>query len=216
MTAVTPPVHLERDRSPRTAGPRLFRLHLISRQAPSATGALLACAVLLRVALQLRWIQGDGATAQQMLLLIECGAASVVAVSARNPFGESERTTSHWLPLLRLGAALLLSGGAVGALVFGAVGERLPGGGLGVLRDVAGLVGVGLLTAAVLGGALAWAGTLAYTVVAEFALLEGWRTPWMWAGRPVHDLGGWLCASLVFAAGTAVVAARGPRDTGVE
>ena len=179
-------------------------------------GALLACAVLLRVALHLRWIQGDGSTAQQMLLLIECGAASVVAVAVRNPFGESERTTGHWLPLLRLGAALLLSGAAVGALVLGAVGERLPGGDPVVLRDVAGLVGVGLLTAALLGGALAWTGTLAYTVVAEFALLESWRTPWMWAGRPAHDLGGWLCAGLVFAAGTAVVAVRGPRDTGVE
>ncbi|MEY9835089.1 hypothetical protein [Streptacidiphilus sp. EB103A] len=215
MTAVTPPVELVR--SARSAGPRLFRLHLISRQAWSAMGALTACAVLLRVALELRWIQGDGSsTAQQMLLLIECGAASVVAVAARNPFGESERTTGHWLPLLRLGALLLLGGAAVGALVLGAVGARLPGGDPVVLREVAGLVGVGLLTAAVLGGALAWAGTLAYTVVAEFALLEGWRTPWMWAGRPAHDLGGWLCAGLVFAAGTAVVAARGPRDTGVE
>ena len=214
MTAVTPSVELVRPA--RTAGLRLFRLHLISRQAWSAMGALTACAVLLRVALELRWIQGDGATAQQMLLLIECGAASVVAVAVRNPFGESERTTGHWLPPLRLGAALLLSGAAVGALVLGAVGERLPGGDPVVLRDVAGLVGVGLLTAALLGGALAWTGTLAYTVVAEFALLEGWRTPWMWAGRPAHDLGGWLCAGLVFAAGTAMVAVRGPRDTGVE
>lgn len=214
MSAATPPVDLVR--SPRPAGPRLFRLHLISRQAPSAVGALTVCAVLLWIALQLRWIQGDGSTAQQMLLLIECGAASVVAVSARNPFGESERTTGHWLPLLRLGAALLLSGAAVGTLQLGAMGARLPGGGLEVLRDVAGLAGVGLLTAALLGGALAWAGPLAYTVVAEFALLEGWRTPWMWAGRPAHDTGGWLCAGLVFAAGTAVVAVRGPRDTGVE
>jgi hypothetical protein len=214
VSAVTHPVDLAG--RPRPAGPRLLRLHLISRQVPSALAALTACAVLLRVALQLRWIQGDSATAQQMLLLIECGAASVVAVSARNPFGESERTTGHWLPLLRLGAALLLSGAAVGALVLGAVTAPLPGGGLEVLRNVAGLAGVGLLTAAALGGALAWAGPLTYTVVAEFALLEGWRTPWMWAGRPVHDLGGWLCAGLVFAAGTAVVAVRGPRDTGVE
>ncbi|MGW0633367.1 hypothetical protein [Streptomyces sp. NPDC002758] len=211
MTSTIPTLDLA---GPRRAGPRLLRLHLMSRQAPGALVVLAGCAALLRIALQLHWIQGDGAAAQQMLLLIECGAASVVAVAARNPFGESERTTGHLVPLLRLGAALLLSGAAVGALVLGAVDARLPGGGPETLRDVAGLAGVGLLTAAVLGGALAWAGPLAYTVVAEFALLEDWRTPWMWPARPAHDPGAWLCAGLTFAAGTAVIAARGPRDTG--
>ncbi|WP_042405467.1 hypothetical protein [Streptacidiphilus carbonis] len=196
---------------PGPTGPRLFRLHLISRQAPGALAALVGCAVLLRVALHLRWIQGGGASAQQLLLLIECGAAAAVAVATRNPFGESERSTGFRLPLLRLGAALLLTGAAVGALVLGAVGARLPGGAPQVLRDVPGLTAVGLLTAAALGGALAWVGPLTYTVVAEFALLEDWHTPWMWPARPPHDLGAWVCAGLAFAAATAVASVRGDR-----
>lgn len=200
----------------RQPGPRLIRLHLVSRQVPGALAVLAGCAALLRVTLRLHWIQGDGVDAQQMLLLIECGAASVVAVAARNPFGESEQTTGRLLPLLRLGAALLLSAAAVGALVLGAVAARLPGGGPGVLRNVAGLAGVGLLTAAVLGGALAWTGPLAYTMVAEFALLEDWRAPWMWPARPPHDAGAWLCAALAFAAGAAVITVRGPGGIGTD
>jgi hypothetical protein len=196
----------------RRTGLRLVRLHLISRQVPGALAVLAGCAALLRIALQLHWIQGDGAAARQMLLLIECGAACVVAVSARNPFGESERTAGDLLPLLRLGAALLLSAAAVGVLALGAVAARLPDTGLGLLRDVAGLAGLGLVTAAVVGGALAWAGPLAYTAVAEFALMEGWQTPWMWPARPAHDPGAWLCAGLAFVAGTVVITARGPRD----
>lgn len=200
----------------RRAGSRLAGLHLTSRQVPGALALLVGCAALLRLALQLHWTRGDGAAARQMPLLIECAAACVVAVAVRNPFGESERTTGRRLPLLRLGTALLLSASAVGALLLGAVAARLPGGGLGVPRDVAGLVGVGLIAAAVLGGALAWTGPLAYTVVAEFALMEDWQTPWMWPARPAHDPGAWLCAGLAFAAGTAVIAARGPRDTGAD
>ncbi|WP_225847757.1 hypothetical protein [Streptomyces sp. HPF1205] len=213
MTTTIPAADLPRARR---AGTRLVRLHLISRQFPGALAVLAGCAALLRIALRLHWMRDDPASARQMLLLIECAAASVVAVAARNPFGESERTTGRLLPLLRLGAALLLSATAVGALVLGAVAARLPGGRLGVLRDVTGLAGVGLVTAAVLGGALAWAGPLVCTVVAEFALMESWQTPWTWPARPAHDRGAWLCAGLVFAAGTAVIAARGPRDTGAD
>jgi len=196
---------------------RLVRLHLISRRVPGALAVLAVlacCAALLRTAPRLHWMQGDDAAARQTLLLIECAAACVVAVTARSPFGESERTTGRLLPLLRLGAALLLSAAAAGALVLGSVAVRLPGGGAGLLRDVAGLAGVGLVSAAVLGGALAWSGPLAYTLIAEFALLQDWRTPWLWPARPAHDLGAWLCAGLAYAAGSVAIAARGPRDTG--
>ncbi|SHL28536.1 hypothetical protein [Actinacidiphila paucisporea] len=212
MTRTIPEADLA---GPRRTGPRLTRLHLMSRQVPGALTVLACCAALLWIVLHTHWIRGDDHAAdQQILLLIEDGAASVVAVAARNPFGESERTTGRLLPLLRLGAALLLSAAAVGALVLGAVAGRLPGGWFEMLRDVAGLAGAGLITAAAVGGALAWTGPLAYTVVAEFALMEDWQTPWMWPARPAHDLGAWLCAGLAFAAGTAVIAARGPRETG--
>jgi len=201
---------------PRQAHLRLLRLHLTSRGTPNGLALLAGCAALLRLVLYLHGFRGDGAAGRQTLLLIECAAASVVAVAARNPFGESELATGRLLPPLRLSAALLLSAAAVAALALGATGAGLPGGGAGLLRDVAGLVGIGLLTAAALGGSLAWAGPLTYTVVAEFALVEGWQTPWTWPARPAHDAGAWWCAGLAFAAGAAVIAVRGARDTAGE
>ena len=37
-------------------------------------------------------------------------------------------------------------------------------------------------------------------------------TPWLWPGRPPHDLGAAICAGLVFAIGVAAFTARGARD----
>jgi hypothetical protein len=82
-----------------------------------------------------------------------------------------------------------------------------------MIRNLAGLAGLGLLSAALLGGALAWAGPMAYLLVAEGALAGGWTTPWAWPARPPHDLGGALCAALVFTAGVAVIAVRGARES---
>jgi hypothetical protein len=45
------------------------------------------------------------------------------------------------------------------------------------LRNVAGITGIGLLSAAVLGGALAWAGPMAYLVLTETALAGNVTTP---------------------------------------
>jgi hypothetical protein len=90
-----------------------------------------------------------------------------------------------------------------------------------VLRNVAGLTGIGLLCAAVLGGGLAWAGPLAYMVVAAYELYAAWHggastTPWIWPGRPPHDAGAAICAGLVFAAGILVITVGGARDSAGE
>jgi hypothetical protein len=67
----------------------------------------------------------------------------------------------------------------------------------------------------VLGGPLAWIGPLTYLVIAEYGLTGvNWPTPWIWPGRPPHDLGAALCAGLVLAAGLAVITVRGARDRG--
>jgi hypothetical protein len=82
-----------------------------------------------------------------------------------------------------------------------------------MLRDLAGLTGIALLTAALLGGALAWVGPLASLVVTLHALQAAWTTPWIWPARPPHDRGAALCAALIFAAGMVVITVRGARDT---
>ena len=51
-------------------------------------------------------LQLAGPYAQQVPMIIEAGAAAMIAVTAHSPFGETERATGRWLPYLRLLAAI--------------------------------------------------------------------------------------------------------------
>jgi len=203
----------------RVAGPgrgwlRLAWLYLVSRRVPAAAGLLAGFGALLWAALHWRWsVSGGPAAAIVIPLAIEAGAAAVIAVTTYGPFGEPERATGRWLPFLRLGAAVALTAAAIGALAAGSTGGELPGGFVALARNVAGMTGTGLLCAALLGGILAWTGPMAYLVLTETALAGGATTPWIWAGRPPHDVGGALCAGLVFAAGLVLVTVRGVRES---
>jgi hypothetical protein len=196
--------------SPGRAGLRLARLHAASRRVLTCVLVLVACAVALRTALH--WLPRSGVYARQIPLTIEAGAAAVIGVTTRSPFGEPERATGRWLPWLRLAVSVALTGIAVGALAAAAAAAHLAGGAAGLARDLAGFIGIALLTAAVLGGALAWIGPIAYLAVTLPALTEKWTTPWIWPARPPHDRGAAICAALVFAAGVAVITVRGARD----
>jgi hypothetical protein len=192
---------------------RLARLYLISRRVPAALGLLAALGALLAVALYGRWYIAGGPAAQQLIpLTVETAAAAIVAVTTYGPFGEPERATGRSLPYLRLACALGLAAAAIGALATGATAGHLPGGNLAMIRNLAGMTGTGLLSAAVLGGAFGWTGPMAYLLITESALAASWTTPWIWASRPPHNTGGALCASLTFAAGAALVTIHGLRD----
>jgi len=194
---------------------RLPWLYLVSRRAPAALGLLAGLAALLWSELHWHWgIAGGPAARQFTSLTIETAAAAVIAVTTYGPFGEPERATGRWLPYLRLGAAAALTAIAYGALAAGATGGLLLTGTVVLLRNLAGITGIGLLSAAVAGGAFGWTGPFAYLVVTEVALTGNPTTPWVWAARPPHDLGGALCAALVFAAGTAAITLFGARDSG--
>jgi hypothetical protein len=162
----------------------------------------------------LHWTPASGAYSVLFPLIVETAAASVIAVALRSPFGEPERAAGRWLPFLRLGTILGLSGAGYAALAAGTIGGHMAAGSLSIGVNLAGLTGVALLTAAVTGGSLSWTGPLAYLVLSMYAVQENWRTPWMWPARPPGDRGAAACAVLVFAAGTAVAAVRGARDTG--
>jgi len=192
------------------AGLRLARLHAASRRVLTCVLVLVACAVALRTALH--WLPRTGVYARQIPLTIEAGAAAVIGVTTRSPFGEPERATGRWLPWLRLAGCVTLTGIAMGALAAAAAAAHLAGGAAGLARDLAGFTGIALLTAAVLGGALAWIGPMAYLAVTLPALTGNWATPWIWPARPPHDRGAAICAALVFAAGVAVITVRGARD----
>ena len=77
--------------------------------------------------------------------ILEAAAAAIVATTTRSPIGGSERATGRWLPFLRLGTAVALTAAAFGALAAGASVVSLAGGVVGLLRNFAGMVGVGLL-----------------------------------------------------------------------
>jgi hypothetical protein len=192
------------------AGLRLVRLHAASRRVLTCLIVLAACAVALRIALH--WLPRSGVYARQIPLIIEAGAAAVIGVTTRSPFGEPERATGRWLPWLRLASCVALTGIAIGVLAAGATAAHLAGGAAGLARDLAGLTGIALLAAAVAGGALAWIGPIAYLGVTLPALSGDWTTPWVWPARPPHDRGAAICAALVFAAGAAVITVRGARD----
>ncbi len=203
-------------RALRSAPPaRLVRLYLASRGVPACLLVLAGCAVAMRITLH--WTPlGTGLPARQLPLLFETAAAAAIGVVTRSPFGEPERATGRWPPFLRLGTAVALTAAAFGALAAGSIAAHLDYGSLGLLRDLAGMTGVALLAAAVIGGSLSWIGPLGCWMLAAYAIGQGWTTPWVWPARPPHDLGAALCAALVFAAGAAVVTLRGARDAARE
>ena len=191
------------------AGLRLPRLFLASRRVLTCLLILVACAVVLRVALQ--WLPRTGTLSRQIPLTVEAAAAAAIGVTTRSPFGDTERAAGRWLPLLRLAAVVVTTGAALGLLATGAASRHLAGGLLDMLRDLGGFTGIALLAAAVAGGGLAWTGPLAYLVVAISAVEDSWTTPWVWPARPPYDHGAAICAAVVFITGTAVHTLCGPR-----
>jgi hypothetical protein len=199
---------------PLRAGMRLVRLYAASRRVPGALAAIAACAIGLRLTLLGHW---DTYGAFQLPLIFEAGAAVAITATTASPLGEPERVAGRQLPFLRLATALALTVVAAGALAAAGAGAHLAGGSLDVLRNLAGLTGIGLLCAAVLGGGLAWAGPVAYLLVGAYGLYTQWHhpaltTPWIWPARPPHDLGAAICAGLVFIVAMAVITIRGARD----
>ena len=199
---------------PPRGGMRLVRLYATSRRMPVAVAAIVACAAGLRIALIGHW---DSYGALQLPLVFEAASVAAITVTTASPFGEPERATGRWLPFLRLASALVLTAVAVGALAAAGTGAHLAGGTLDVLRNVAGMTGIGLLCAAALGGGLASAGPVGYLVAGAYGLYTQWHgpaltTPWIWPARPPHDLGAAICAGLVFTLGMAVITVRGARD----
>ena len=214
------PGHARASRRMRTsaAGLRLIWLHAASRRAPAALAALAVCGIGLRIALIGQW---DAYGALQLPLVFEAAAAAIVTMTTASALGEPERVAGRWLPWLRLGSAMAMTAAAIGAFAAGAVGGHLAGGTVDVLRNEAGLVGIGLLCAAVIGGGLGWVGPTAYLIAGVYGLYTQWHppsvtTPWLWPSRPPHDLGAAICASVVFACGLAAVTVRGARDSADE
>jgi hypothetical protein len=190
---------------------RLLWLFLLSRQIGVVAAILAGCASVLNLAGRMDWFRGEGPLVQQVPVLIEAAVAAVIAASTGSPFGENEMANGRLLTCLRFAVTLVLTGAAIGVLAVASVGAHLPGGTSAMTRSVAGLTGVGLVSATALGGARAWVGPVAYAAVTEYALTATWQTPWIWAARPPTDRGAGICAGLVFVVGLLLIGIRGPR-----
>jgi hypothetical protein len=208
---IRPPAAPARPGARIPAGARLSWLHLRTRRVPAAILALAVCAGLLRAALLWHWTFNSGPYAQQVPMIIEAGAAAVIAMTAHSPFGEAERATGRWLPCLRLGVAAGLCAVAIGLLQLGVTGANLNAGAGVLARNVMGFTGLGLACSLVTGGLLAWTLPMGYMVFCQYALLEAWTAPWTWAVRPAADRGAWICAGLSLGAGLLLFANSGPR-----
>ena len=194
---------------------RLVRLHLASRRVTAALATVAACALTLRISLLWSW---DTYGALQLPLILEACCAAAIGITMGSPFGEPERATGRWLPLLRFGSAIAMMATAVAALALASIGADLAGGIADLVRNVAGLVGIGLLCAALLGGSLAWSGPVVYMLIGAYGLYSDWHpptltSPWIWPARPPADIGATLCAAAVFAAGIAAATWRGARES---
>jgi len=191
------------------AGIRLTWLHLRTRRVPAGIVALAVCGAMLRAALHWNWTSGDNP--QQFPMIVEAGAAAVIAVTTHGPFGEVERATGRWLPAMRLLAAAGMCGLAILALQLGVAGESLNEGILVLARNIIGFAGLGLASSLVTGGLLAWVLPLGYMAFCQYALTEAWSAPWIWPARPPADRGGWIAAVTVLAVALLAYTLCGPR-----
>lgn len=195
---------------------RLIRLHLMSRRVPAACAVLVLCAPLLQWAVRSAMSEAANAgaptSAGQLSLLLEALAAAVVSAALHGPFGESERLVGRRLPWLRSATAVLVTAVALLVVWLGLIGTRSPVGDPAALRDTAGLIGIGILGTAIVGGHFAWVGPAGYWVVGAYAVSEHWHSPWAWPARPGADLGAALCAYGLLAASFLVISVVGPRQ----
>jgi hypothetical protein len=200
-----------------SAAARLAWLHLRSRRVPAALVALLACGVAQWACIHYHWWL-DRQRADELPMILQGCAAGIIAVTMHSPFGEPERATGRWLPLLRAGLVLALCAAAIGFFALGAAtaydprtGVYLAGGILPVVRNVLGMTGIGLISCLVTGALIAWIGPLAGTAISQYALIANYSEPLTWPARPPADRGGWIAAMVVFGVGLIAFTIRGAR-----
>lgn len=186
---------------------RLLHLHLDSRRTRLAVALLVATALALRACAN--WTHGSSTLSRLLPILVACAAAGVIAAGTRSPFGDPERA-GRPLPALRLLHVLALLAVATGALAAATDDSAT------MIRNLAGLTGLALLTAAVTGAPLAWTAPLGYVLVCAGEIDLHQDPLWAWPILPVDNRFATLLAATTLIAGLTTTALRGPRDTPAE
>ena len=213
------------DRAPRPAQSPLARLaclYLRSRLAgwSSVTLATLALCAWAGTAwlLSLPHSDVENGSLVPMLTLATLAAACVVGVGASSPFGDIERTVARPLPPLRLlhlggllaWAALVLT---VALLAFDLEGARPAQPLLALLRNLAGLTGLALLSAPLIGARGTWIPPLAFLTFSTVAVhqIED-PTLWDWPFRDGADRAPGIAVLALLVVGLWLLCSRGARE----
>jgi hypothetical protein len=189
---------------------RLVRLHLDSRRTRDAVALLAVIAAALRASQPVT--QGSGLFARLTLMLITAASASVIAGATRNPFGETERAASRPVSLLRLTQLTVVIAAAVAFTAISGWAASYGTSPAAILRNLAGLTGIALITAAVFGAHLSWTVPLGYVMYCGGELDIQAASRWSWPLLPAGDHAASAIAAGLLAAGVAAVSAAGGRD----
>lgn len=144
--------------------------------------------------------------------------ALVIVTTTRSPFGEAERTASRSLPLLRGGQLIGMALVAIAGLALAADAWRGDDVRLLLIRNLAGLLGIGLLAALLLGTSLAWivpsvAGFLALLTTPDELANISHDILWTWPTRGIDDRAALALVAVMTLVGLLAHARRGARDT---
>lgn len=177
---------------------RLILLHSRSRRVPLALLLVAVTAVILRAVKP--WTETPGEFATLLPLVLAVTAAGVVAASTHSPFGDPERAT-HPLQHLRLIHALSLVTVSIALLGVARIGDDP----LATMRNVAGLTGLALVTATLVGVSLAWIAPLAYTIYCGGPIDVREVDLWTWPALPSSDTAATVIAMVLLVIGLVVI-----------
>jgi hypothetical protein len=188
---------------------RLTRLYLASRQTRTILILLSATAALLRVSQPVT--KDAGVFPELTLMLLTLAGAAVIAAATRNPFGEAEHTASSPLAALRLTHLLVLTVTATATIATAGWTASYAISAPALVRDLAGLTGIALLTAAALGADLAWTVPLGYVMYCAAELDAQYYRLWTWPILPAGNHAAGALAAGLLAAGIAAATIAGAR-----
>lgn len=177
-----------------------------------ATNAALWMIGLAVTAWTLLWVVSDSCVTLLIQTITPVGAAVVVGLGARSPFGEVEAASGSPLTRLRLvHLGGLLACGAVLLLLAGTADPGVDTITI-MLRNIAGFAGMALLAGALINVASAWLIPFTYGLVTFLAAMPDHQAgAWAWPVRPADHVGSAVVATLLLVAGLVVASRNGAK-----